>query len=573
MTVPIQLSTVKPDFPSLVLQLQLYLQSKGTWVDLQTSGTGQTLVEMAAAVGTFNQFGIESAVRELYLTTARRASSIYAITRMLGVRISRKTPAGVDVTLSRNSTLSSELISKFTQFTVNGVKFFNRVPLMFAAGSSTASERLYFGTVTSVDARTLKIPTASLSNLVLEDGDEFYVLVNSGSGSGQYKRVVFRAGLNQDFTLADSTETAWSGIGSTSRISLLSTGVRLYAGTIQTEEFISDASSFKQIYLSKNAFAISDLDVEVTVTNPSTNVSEIWSKTSDGLWVAESGAKVYYDSTSGLGETIIAFGDNLHGSIPVLGSTISVKYATTDGATDNSGTSGLAVACPSNSSYSGVTTSSINGGADEKDAEFYRYFAPKIHKARGRMVTADDYQALASDYPGIISVNVQGQRDIAPTDLRWMNVVQLCLLPLDTNQTTLTSSQWKDFLTYVSNIKHAAVQILKKDAVAKQVKVDVTLVLKATYTPSACIPTAESNITSLFTRRIDTLGRRYALSDISEAAKVEGVDYVEINACCLVGSTGADALIPEDATHFYELADLTVNTRYSERQIYSDGSS
>lgn len=88
--VPLKLSDTSPDFESLVLQLQLFLDSKGTWSDVLPSSLGQTLIEMMAAVGAFNQFAIESALREAFLTTAKRQSSVYAVARMLGVRLVRK---------------------------------------------------------------------------------------------------------------------------------------------------------------------------------------------------------------------------------------------------------------------------------------------------------------------------------------------------------------------------------------------------------------------------------------------------------------------------------------------------
>mgnify|MGYP006907741706 CR=1 FL=1 len=99
--VPLKLSDTSPDFESLVLQLQLFLDSKGTWSDVLPSSLGQTLIEMMAAVGAFNQFAIESALREAFLTTAKRQSSVYAVARMLGVRLVRKSPASVSVNLQR----------------------------------------------------------------------------------------------------------------------------------------------------------------------------------------------------------------------------------------------------------------------------------------------------------------------------------------------------------------------------------------------------------------------------------------------------------------------------------------
>ena len=163
--VPLKLSDTSPDFESLVLQLQLFLDSKGTWSDVLPSSLGQTLIEMMAAVGAFNQFAIESALREAFLTTAKRQSSVYAVARMLGVRLVRKSPASVSVNLQRGDSTVQKVIPKFTQFTINNKKFFNRDNIVFPAGViAVGKAHIYDSTVPDVLLYEGEVKTKSYSS-------------------------------------------------------------------------------------------------------------------------------------------------------------------------------------------------------------------------------------------------------------------------------------------------------------------------------------------------------------------------------------------------------------------------
>jgi hypothetical protein len=285
--------------------------------------------------------------------------------------------------------------------------------------------------------------------------------------------------------------------------------------------------------------------------------------------VADISDTVYDDSTTGEGKTVIMFGNGEHGKIPTLASTITFKYVITNGSTGNTGLTGIEVTCPSDSTLKGTTTSVISGGADEKPFSFYKVMAPLLYRARKRAVTKSDYKAICLTYPGVISADIKAQRDIAPDDLRWMNVVQICLLPLDTSSTALTDSEWSNFLAYFNNKEHALIHISKKEPTKQMATVQLTLVLKSTASPSSTIPVAESALAALFARRSDTLGRRITLNDIDRKAAVDGVDYVDIEVCHLETDTETKIdLVPTDSTHFIELTNLTINTRYSEREIY-----
>ncbi len=482
-SVPIQLSKAKPDFEAIVLQLQLYLSQKQTWFDMLTSSTGQTLIEMMAACTTFNQFAIESAAREGFLQTAVRASSIYAITRMLGVRISRKLPAGVAVTLTRSSfSVVDSLIPSLSQFSVNGVPFFNRGAINFE----------YSLTVDAV----------------------------------------------------------------------------LYEGTIRTQTFPSDASTFREVYLQEPGFVVSDIvdehDSDIIVRVVPSNIPDngnleyAWTNIEEGIWTAGSEEQVYHDSTSGYGDCVLSFGDGYSGKLPPLGYNIIVKYAVTSGILGNNGTSNLGVVYEHDSNIIGVTTSQVTGGADEKDKTYYKAMAPYLYRARSRAVTPADYKAIASSYTNVASVTIQAQRDIAPGDLRWMNSVRICILPADVTTNEFTPEEWDVFEEFFNDKKHALIHI-KRQAPFKIIQnVSLVAALYSSANPSDVVPAINTAIHNLFAREVNTLGKHIAISDIVEAAMIDLVDYVQI-------VEPATDLIATDPRQYFELGDLIINVRYSER--------
>lgn len=472
MASPLTLSKTKPDFESLVLQLQLFLSAKGTWSDLLTSSTGETLIEMMAAVGAFNQFAIESAAREDFLSTAVRDSSIYAIADMLGVRLTRKTPAGVDATLVRTNTAGILSLPRFSTFTVNGTSFFNRESILFNAGDAVSQ------------------PT------------------------------------------------------------------RLYEGSVKVQTLNATATTFNKIYLNELGFIVSDIDLDVYLVNVATGEREKWTQTTDGIWIAGPFDKVYYDSTTGDGDTALAFGDGNHGKLPTIGYTLEIHYAVTAGSGGNNGQSGLKVEYPTNTTITGSTTGTITGGADEKDSAYYAALAPYIYRARKRAVNPSDYKAIATGYPSVASVTVKAQKDIAPGDLRWMNVIRMCVLPQESDQFTI--SEWDDFLEWFSTKAHAAIHIQTYNPTKIVTNVEVTLALSQSAISADVVPIVKASITSLFDKTTTTLGRRLALSDITDVCTIAGVDYVDIV------SPPIDQVAPDDYTYF-SLGTLTVGTRYTER--------
>jgi len=132
-----QLSTIRPDLQDLVTQLQNKLSSKDSWKGLLPTEAGQTIIEFIASIGALDQYSLEMIFKEGFPQTSRIDSSAFGITRLLGVRLKRKAPANIEVTIT-NNTANPLIFAKFSEFDVSGVKLFNRSQITVNAGDTDA---------------------------------------------------------------------------------------------------------------------------------------------------------------------------------------------------------------------------------------------------------------------------------------------------------------------------------------------------------------------------------------------------------------------------------------------------
>lgn len=133
---PVALEDVAPDFEEIYTALQNEVIKSESWRDASVSSTGNLLLSAIAAGIEYNMAGIIRAAQETMLDTARAPNSVYAIARMLGVRLLRKRPVSVVVSLSNNQLNTIHVIPAFTQFSVGTVKFFNRDQIVFNEGQA-----------------------------------------------------------------------------------------------------------------------------------------------------------------------------------------------------------------------------------------------------------------------------------------------------------------------------------------------------------------------------------------------------------------------------------------------------
>lgn len=167
----VTLSRVHPDYAQIKAQLQLALSNKDTWKDLLDTATGDAIVSFVAGIGDYDQFGIEQGFKEGFFDTARKDSSIRAGARHLGVRLSRKLPASLTVTLTRPGPLTvSYSIPALQSFTIAGAQLFNRSPILFDVGVASVTVQLYEGYIVSYSR--------------LSDGSDFQMFLSQETNFG-----------------------------------------------------------------------------------------------------------------------------------------------------------------------------------------------------------------------------------------------------------------------------------------------------------------------------------------------------------------------------------------------------
>lgn len=127
----IDLSTVTVDQQQFVQQLADTLAVKQSWTTGITTQTSQTLIELIAAIGTFNTAKILRAKEDAFSETAQSDSAILANAVSQGVRLSRKLPAGVTLSIASDTNTS---IPPYTQFSGAGFTWFNAEQITLRAG-------------------------------------------------------------------------------------------------------------------------------------------------------------------------------------------------------------------------------------------------------------------------------------------------------------------------------------------------------------------------------------------------------------------------------------------------------
>lgn len=220
--------------------------------------------------------------------------------------------------------------------------------------------------------------------------------------------------------------------GSTTSLS----DVVLYEGTITSFTLRSDGSQY-QLFVSKDSnYSVSDLDVQVFINNVAVQVVQ------RPLWLYKDTPAVE-DSTTPTGQLQLMFGDGTYGIQPSTGNAVVITYATTAGASgDNASLNGQNVTVNGISDVTGVTTSGLSGGTDQRPVGYFRQLSPQLFSAHDSATRKEEMSAVASSYPGVVDAQVLGQRDIAPADNRFMNLLAVSLL---TTTGTMSAYEWDQF--------------------------------------------------------------------------------------------------------------------------------
>ena len=430
----VTLNDITVDQAQFVSQFQDVLGQTQTWSTGLTTQTSQTLIDLISSVGTFATARITRSKEDSFPETTQSDSAIRAIATMQGLRLSRKLPATILVTLSSTE---SQTLAPYTQFSGAGYSWFNTDQIVVFAGIE--------------------------------------------------KTVILKEGVVQSYVL--------NGLG---------TDLQAWLST-------------------QDNFSVSDQDVQVSINGATIN------KTFGGLWNYFN-LSGFADLTLNDGRMLLQFGSQLYGSVPKVNDTIRITYAVTQGETINS-----AITQNTNVSVSGITTLSGNitsnpsGGANEKNPVVYKNFSSGTFGTYGSAITKSQYQALVNNYPGIVDAVTQSQREIDPSDPRWMNVIRV---------SALTNSEWgqtqiADFVDYMQSVTMYTNRFVYQAPVALARDVDISVYcFNSVNSTSAVTELVKAAITKLFSARPGALMTNLYESDLVNTAMNAApgqISYVIIN--------------------------------------------
>lgn len=185
---PATLSSLAVDYNSGKTQLQSLLAASGSpWQALLPTETGDTIVSLISTVHASAQQNIIRSFQDAFPNTAVADSAIYAAATMQGVRLDRKLPASLQVTIS-NSSSSAVSIPPYTSFSGANTYWFNNAQggsLMVPANSSITAT-LYQGVVKTVQVQGLGsnsqlFATPEVGFTVSDNDTNVYITNTSGT--------------------------------------------------------------------------------------------------------------------------------------------------------------------------------------------------------------------------------------------------------------------------------------------------------------------------------------------------------------------------------------------------------
>jgi hypothetical protein len=469
------------DFEDAVKEIHRELTERGSWIDTLPTNVGETIISMiGGSVAASQHLGIMS-MRNAFLSTAVRDSSIYAIVRQQGTHISRRISSSTTVRL-KNSYQEALFIPMYSSFDIGGVKYYNSTQLVFTAGQEM--------------------------------------------------------------------------------------DIELTQGEVKTQLYDLDtvAPDFLEFFLNQPDFVVTD-DLFVFTTDKVSGTTRVWDKADGGLFKFDGDDYVYFGSTTAKGDVSFIFGDGEYGAKLPRNSVLTVRYVVSQGESANGMLAGVRARSIQYPQLSGQTIAPTTGGANVKSSAYYKRFGPLMFRARDKAISADEIRAKIADYPGVADCCVLGQRDIAPQDRTWMNTMRICILPeqLDSwggANPNPKSASWTNFCKWLQPQIHAMIEIDTCNPVKVMVAVRVLVAVLSTADPDAIKLKCNEAILKLFQKRPGILKRRLSKSDIRDACKIDGVDYVEVESF-----NGEESIVLTDPTSYVALQGTPViNVVYTERE-------
>ena len=194
------------------------------------------------------------------------------------------------------------------------------------------------------------------------------------------------------------------------------TDIVVVEGTrVQTSEVISSTNRSGPVVLPNDNVDTTSLSVKVQTST--TNLNATTFAKSETITTAKSTSAIYYLEERTDGYYQVVFGDGVLGKQLDVGNIVICDYIISN---TTEGNGARTFSPPTNitgtgEQITGQTKSASSGGFDLETVDSIRFNAPRFNSAKGRVVTATDYEtAIKQSNPNIKSVTVWGGEDNVP---------------------------------------------------------------------------------------------------------------------------------------------------------------
>jgi hypothetical protein len=207
------------------------------------------------------------------------------------------------------------------------------------------------------------------------------------------------------------------------------------------------------------------------------------------------------------------FGDGNYAGLPAAG-TLTFGYTVLDTAqkTSTPPPVGSTATAAGYAVVATVTSSSFpTANQDAPPPSFYKAIGPGGAANNQRAVTRDDCRAEALQYPGVVDALFQGQAEINPSDLRWMNVLTVTLI----TTTPWSPLQWLNFKNFMESERTCAgFWLVRLDPTPVHITLPVSIAALSIADLNSVTSLTQAAVTAFFAVQAGSLGGSYAYSDI-----------------------------------------------------------
>ena len=411
----------KYDYDALVAEVTRLLSNKNEWKDAYQSSTGQTLIQVVAALNDQLHYMLERRSQENFLPTARLQTSVNAIVNMMGYRPQRK--------VSATGTLTLTLVDG------NGVPVQNTDTIIIPKYSKLTFDDDVFVNVEDI---TL-LPTQTYP---------YTFTIKEGTT------------LSTTFDPSDITSTLF------------------LSNYIELGDYLSIENTSFYIYTTTQTFTdvIERIGTDAPIDSLSfaTATDEVYdvNNTNSGLRI------LFGDGVSGekpTGTLNVKYIESSGKSVEVV--TTGNAFVFDDFKTD------LVDESAATYKYTLTNTSPIDDGADEETIEQVKVNAPSYVRTSNRAASKDDYifWINQSNIGGIVDANAYGEEEIGISVINANNVY---IIYLTGDGLPLTSTDLALLDDYMDNYKIVTAQTIYESATVIPLQIKLKIKRDATLTAS-----------------------------------------------------------------------------------------